>query len=80
MQKLHQWKACETFPVLERKDKGRKLYLLSVRIRRFAGRYERRAFMRRQESRLGSRVGAILADCRSETEYSLVKIKNAKDN
>ena len=32
MQKLHQWKACETFPVLERKDKDRKLYLLSVRI------------------------------------------------
>ena len=24
-----------------------------------------------------SRDGAILADCRSETEYSLVKIKNA---
>ena len=30
------------FPVLERKDKGRKRCLLSVRIRRFAGRYEPR--------------------------------------
>ena len=42
MQNFHKWKAFSTFPVLERKGKGRKLRLLSVRIRRFAGRYEPR--------------------------------------
>ena len=36
-QKLHKWEEFSTFPVLERKDKGRKRCLLSVRIRRFAG-------------------------------------------
>ncbi len=30
--KLRQWKACQTFPVLERKDKGRKRCLLSAKM------------------------------------------------
>ena len=68
---------CYSF--LERKDKGRKRCLLSVRIRRFAGRYEPR-LIGRQESRLDSRDRAIFADCRGETEYFLVKSKNAKAN
>ena len=60
--------------------KSRKLCLLSVRILLgFAGRYEPR-LISRQESMLDSRVGVILVDCRSEAEYSIVKIKNAKDN
>ena len=38
MQKLHKWEACSTFPVLEKKDKGRKRCLLSVRTQEgFAG-------------------------------------------
>ena len=62
------------------KSKSRKLCLLSVRILLgFAGRYEPR-LISRQESMLDSRVGVILVDCRSEAEYSIVKIKNAKDN
>ena len=62
------------------RSKSRKLCLLSVRILLgFAGRYEPR-LISRQESMLDSRVGVILVDCRSEAEYSIVKIKNAKDN
>ena len=56
MQKLCKWKACSTFPVLERKDKGRKLCLLSAKMATpFLSRCERFAFTGRQESMLDSR-------------------------
>ena len=72
--KLYERKDCSTFPVLERKGKGRELCSLSAKmVTPFLSQCKAlQGFTGQQESRLDSRVGAILADCRSEMEGVLI--------
>ena len=78
--KLYERKDCSTFPVLERKGKGRELCSLSAKmVTPFLSQCKAlQGFTGQQESRLDSRVGAILADCRSEMEGVLININRTR--